>query len=67
MNNNYDFWFWLGVVANIAQLNSYEILLNDFDNHDLMKYLAHQDVLLNKIINQNDEIISYLKGEKDGN
>ena len=55
MNDN-DFWFWLNVVANIAQLQSYNILLNDFDNHDLMKYLQHQDELLKTIINQNEEI-----------
>lgn len=63
MNNNYDFWFWLAVMADFAQLQSYEILLNDFNNNDLMKYLQHQDDLLNKIIEQNEEILSILKGE----
>ena len=53
--------------SNVLQILSFLILIEDFNNTDLMKYLAHQDVLLNKIINQNDEIISYLKGEKDGN
>ena len=62
--NNYDFWFWLSVMANFAQLESYKILLNDFNNNDLMHYLQHQDELLNKIIRQNDEIINLLKGEK---
>lgn len=62
MNNNYDFWFWLSVMANFAQLQSYEILLKDFDNHDLMKFLQHQDDLLSKIIDQNKEIIKLLKG-----
>jgi hypothetical protein len=62
--NDYNFWFWLSVMANCAQLESYKILLNDFDNHDLMHYLQHQDELLNKIIQQNDEIINLLKGEK---
>ena len=62
--NNYDFWFWLAVMANFAQLESYQILVNDFDNHDLMKYLQHQDELLNKIIEQNEQIIDLLKGEK---
>ncbi len=60
MNNLENFSNWL-------QIFSFLILIEDFNNTDLMKYLAHQDVLLNKIINQNDEIISYLKGEKDGN
>lgn len=65
MNNDYNFWFWLNVIANIAQLESYNILLNDFNNNDLMKYLEHQDVLLNKIISQNQEIITLLKGGKE--
>ena len=62
--NNYGFWFWLSAVANCAQLESYNILLNDFDNNDLMKYLQHQDDLLNKIIEQNDELLRLLKGGK---
>ena len=65
MNNNYDFWFWLSVMANFAQLESYNILLNDFNNNDLMEYLKHQDELLEKIINQNEEIIRLLKGGKN--
>lgn len=63
MNDN-NFFFWLGVVADMAQLESYNILLNDFDNHDLMKYLQHQDELLETIINQNEEIINLLKGDE---
>lgn len=35
----YDFWFWLGVMADFAQLESYEILLRDSQNNDLMKKL----------------------------
>ena len=67
-NNNYDFWFWLNVMANFAQLESYNILLKDFDNNDLMDYLKHQDELIDTIINQNKEIISLLKkGGKNGN
>lgn len=71
MNNDNNFWFWLGAMANFAQLESYQILLNDFDNHDLMNFLRHQDKLLDTIIeqnqiiiNQNEEILRYLKGEK---
>jgi hypothetical protein len=41
---------------------SYVILVNDFNNNDLMNYLVHQDELLDKIINQNEEIIELLKG-----
>lgn len=62
MNENNSFWFWLEVIANLAQLESYNILLNDFDNTDLMKYLKHQDEMLDKIIEQNNQIIKILKG-----
>ena len=57
-----DFFFWLNVIANIAQLESYNILLNDFNNTDLMKYLKHQDNLFDQIIVQNKEIIKLLGG-----
>lgn len=63
--NNYDFWFWLEVCANFAQLESYDILLRDFNNNDLMQYLKHQDELLDKIIKQNEKIIRLLKGEEN--
>lgn len=62
MNSNDDSFFWLNVISNIAQLESYNILLHDFNNNDLMEYLKHQDDLLGKIINQNKEILSLLKG-----
>ncbi len=61
----YDFFFWLEVMSNFAQLESYDILLHDFNNTDLMKYLKHQDELFEKVIKQNEEIISLLKGGKD--
>lgn len=58
----------LEILSNLIQLKSYEILVNDFNNTDLMKYLKHQDELLDKIIEQNNEIIHLLKGElKNGN
>lgn len=57
MNNLENFSNWL-------QIFSFLILVQDFNNTDLMKYLAHQDKLLDKIIEQNDEIISLLKGGK---
>lgn len=60
-----NFWLWLDRVSNMAQLASYDILLKDFNNTDLMQYLQHQDKLLNKIINQNQDILNALKGEKD--
>lgn len=51
-------------ISNILQILSFQILVEDFNNTDLMKYLAHQDELLNKIIDQNNEIIQTLKGGK---
>lgn len=60
MNNLEDF-------SNILQILSFLILVKDFNNTDLMKYLEHQDNLLNEIINQNKEILQLLKeGGKDG-
>lgn len=56
--NNLDF------LSNILQIKSYEILVKDFNNTDLMKYLKHQDKLLDTIIEQNETIISLLKGGK---
>lgn len=50
MNNLENFSNWL-------QIFSFLILIEDFNNTDLMKYLAHQDDLLNTIIEQNKEII----------
>lgn len=50
--------------SNWLQIFSFLILIEDFNNTDLMKYLKHQDDLLDKIIKQNDEIISLLKGGK---
>lgn len=56
MNNLENFSNWL-------QIFSFLILIEDFNNTDLMKYLAHQDDLLNTIIEQNKQIIEALKGE----
>lgn len=56
-----DFDKGLEILSNVLQIKSYEILLNDFNNTDLMKYLRHQDDLLNKIIEQNEVIISQNK------
>jgi len=60
--NNFD--RNLETISNILQILSYQILVNDFNNTDLMQYLKHQDELLNKIISQNEEILRTLKGGK---
>lgn len=64
MNDN-NFWFWLEVSSNLAQLASYDILIHDFNNNDLMEYLKHQDELLDVIIQQNEELLRLLKGENE--
>lgn len=56
----------LETLSNILQILSYQILMTDFNNNDLMKYLQHQDQLLDKIINQNEQILKLLKGGNDG-
>lgn len=54
-------------LSNILQILNYQILVTDFNNSDLMQYLAHQDELLNTIIEQNKQIINLLKGGKNEN
>jgi len=56
----------LDILSNLLQIKSYEILVNDFNNRDLMKYLKHQDEMLDEIINQNQEILLHLRGETNG-
>lgn len=59
-----DFDNTLELLSNLLQIKSYEILVNDFNNTDLMKYLKHQDEMMDKIIEQNQEILNLLKGGK---
>lgn len=69
MNENYDFFFWLGVLANILQIENYEMLLKDAKNNDIMQELQSQDkilaeqtnIYLKKIVEQNEEILKILK------
>lgn len=61
-NNNYDFFFLLNVIANVLQIQSYELLKQDISNNDIMESLRHQDNdYFEKIIKQNEEIIKLLK------
>ena len=56
MRNNLD------ITSLILQLYSVILLLQDFNNTDLMQELQRQDKeYLEKIIQQNNEIISLLK------
>jgi hypothetical protein len=59
---NNSFYYWLSVVANMCQLESYEMLIKDAKNNELMQYLQHQDTdYLETIIAQNKQIIDLLK------
>lgn len=69
MDRDYDFFFWLGVVANFLQIENYKMLLKDSSNNDIMKELQVQDqtlseqtnIYLKKIIEQNEEILKRLE------
>ena len=78
-NNNYDFFFWLSVMSNWCQLESYQMNQKQLSNDDLMKHLQKQDNVLKKqnqmldkqttqylktIIKQNEEILKILKEVK---
>lgn len=52
----------------MLQIISLDILFKDFNNSDLMQELQRQDKeYLEKIINQNNEIIKLLKERSDDN
>lgn len=60
MKNDY-----LDNLGNLLQIFSFMILLNDYNNQDLMRELQHQDNnYFKKIIKQNDEIIKLLTERK---
>jgi len=60
MNNKID------ITSLILQALSLEILFKDYNNSDLMQELQRQDSeYLEKIIKQNNEILSYLKKGSD--
>lgn len=60
MKNNY-----LDNLGNLLQVFSFMILLNDYNNQDLMRELQNQDDnYFKRIIKQNDEIIKLLKERK---
>lgn len=62
MNEENNFVYWLGIISNILQVESYNLLLKDKTNNELMKELQNQDKnYLEKIVKQNEEIIALLK------
>ena len=78
-NNNYDFFFRLSVMANWCSLESYQMNQKQLSNDDLTEHLQKQDDVLENqnrildeqttkylktIVEQNELIISLLKGGK---
>lgn len=62
MRNNLD------LTSLILQLYSVILLLQDYNNRDLMQELQKQDSeYLEKIIKQNEEILEILKERRDNN
>lgn len=62
MNEENNFVYWLGIIANILQIENYNLLLKDKTNNEIMKELQNQDTnYLEKIVEQNEEIIEMLK------
>lgn len=69
MDEDYNFFFWLSVVANVLQIENYRMLLKDATNNDILKELQIQDqtlaeqtnVYLKKIIEQNEEILKKIE------
>lgn len=63
MNNNFT-----NNLALVLQALSLQLLFQDFNNTDLMRELQKQDnEYLEKIIKQNEEIISLLKERRETN
>lgn len=62
MDSNIDnSYATLALLANICQLDSWQMNRKSLSNEHLLKYLQHQDSdYLNKIIEQNDIIIDKL-------
>lgn len=68
MNDNTDAYFALSVIANICQLASFDMNIQQTSSDDIMKELQHQDKILDeqinlylkKIIEQNETIIKLL-------
>lgn len=74
-----NFLLFLSVLANVLQIADFKMNVTQLSNDDLMKHLLQQDNVLDDqtnnylkkivkqneiIINQNEEIKKFLKGEK---
>lgn len=60
--NKYDNFFWLGFLANIAQLVNFDMNLKETTNDVIIDKLEKEtNLYLRKIIKQNNTIIKLLK------
>ena len=68
-NNNYNFFFLLSVLANLAQIASFDMNVRETKNDEIMQELQNQskvleeqtNIYLKKIVEQNEEILKLLK------
>lgn len=67
--NNYDFWFWFNVIANLCQLESYEMNKNQSSNDEIIRHLQSQDLVLNEqteiYLKQINDKLNKLIGKED--
>lgn len=69
--NDYNFYFWLNTMANLLQIENYNLNLKDATNTEINQHLQMQDKILSEeigkkldiIIEQNKKIIELLKKE----
>lgn len=69
--NDYNFYFWLNTLANLLQIENYNLNLKDATNTEINQHLQMQDKILSEeigkkldiIIEQNKKIIELLKKE----
>lgn len=69
--NDYNFYFWLNTMANLLQIENYNLNLKDATNTEINKHLQLQDKILSEeigkkldiIIEQNNKIIELLTKE----
>lgn len=74
MDEDYNFFFWLSVVANVLQIENYRMLLKDATNNDILKKIANSrpnacganQRIFKKIIEQNEEILKKIEKKKGG-
>ena len=63
MNNNYDIFFVLNLLANLAQLYDLQLNMSETPNNTLNEKLNEIIKENEKILNNQEEILRLLKGE----